>query len=36
MAVRIFALAFVVAQVVTCGKGIVNCYFKHASLGGSA
>jgi hypothetical protein len=34
MAVRIFALALVVAQVMSRGKGIVNRNFEHASLSG--
>jgi hypothetical protein len=34
--VRILALAFVVAQVMSCGKSIVNGYFEHASLSGAA
>jgi hypothetical protein len=36
MSMRVFALALVVAQVMACGKRIVNRYFEHASLGGSA
>jgi hypothetical protein len=34
--VRIFAFALIVAQVMARGKGVVNGYFKHASLSGSA
>jgi hypothetical protein len=35
MAVRIFALALVVAQVMARGKSIVNRHFKHESLDGT-
>jgi hypothetical protein len=34
--VRILALALIVAQVMPCRKRIVNRYFEHASLSGSA
>jgi hypothetical protein len=36
VAMRVFALALIIAQVMACSKRIVNGYFEHASLSGSA
>src|SRR5258708_35027114 len=36
MAVRIFALALVIAQVMACGEAVVNCDFEHGLLSGRA